>query len=122
MPHPHPFDPLSAAEIDAAVTLVKKTHGDALLFHVVTLQEPRKAAMTRWLAAPETAARPARVAEVVVIENPSGTVYDGLVDITAGTFTAWEKLSGVQPIVSHPSPRQLFSFIFGNLPFSLTKL
>jgi primary-amine oxidase len=104
MSPPHPFDPLSPAEIEAAVTLVKKAHGDGLLFHVVTLQEPRKAAMTAWLEAPETAPRPARVAEIVVIENLVGTVYDGLVDITNGTITAWEKLSGMQPIVSTPFP------------------
>ncbi|KIH90074.1 primary-amine oxidase [Sporothrix brasiliensis 5110] len=99
MPLPHPFDPLSPAEIGTAVALVKKAHGDGLLFHVVSLQEPRKAAMTAWLDAPDTAPRPARVAEVVVIENPAGTVYDGLVDISGGKITAWEKLSGVQPII-----------------------
>lgn len=103
MAPPHPFDPLSAAEITAAVSLVKKAHGDGLFFHVVSLQEPRKAAMTEWLAAPEMTPRPARVAEVVVIENPAGTVYDGLVDITAGKITAWEKLTGMQPIVSFSS-------------------
>lgn len=74
-------------------------HGDGLLFHVVTIQEPRKAAMVAWLAAPDSAPRPARVAEVVVIANPEGVVFDGLVDLDAGKITAWEKLTGVQPIV-----------------------
>lgn len=99
MAPPHPFDPLSPAEIEAAVALVKKTHGDSLLFHVVTAQEPRKAAMTAWLAAPAVAPRPARVAEVVVISNPSGTVYDGLVSLDESKILSWEQLEGEQPII-----------------------
>ena len=100
MAPPHPFDPLSPAEIEAVVSLVKKAHGESLLFHVVTAQEPRKAAMTAWLAAPAVAPRPARVAEVVVISNPSGTVYDGLVSLDESKILSWEQLEGQQPIVS----------------------
>jgi primary-amine oxidase len=94
----HPFDPLSRSEIEAVISLIKKAHGE-VSFNVVSLQEPRKAAMTAWLENPATAPRPTRVAEVVVIA-PEGKVYDGLVDVASGTITQWELLDGLQPIVS----------------------
>jgi primary-amine oxidase len=94
----HPFDPLSLGEIETAIAIVKKAHGD-VFFNVVSLQEPRKAEMTAWLAAPETAPRPKRVADVVVIA-PGGNVYDGLVDLAEGKITKWDLLDGEQPIVS----------------------
>ncbi|KAK3995319.1 copper amine oxidase [Cladorrhinum sp. PSN332] len=96
---PHPLDPLSLDEIDAAVALVKKAHGDNLLFNVVSLQEPRKAEMTAWIENPETAPRPKRIADVVVIA-PGGKVYDGLVDLADGKITYWQLLDGEQPIIT----------------------
>lgn len=95
---PHPFDPLSLDEIETAITTVKKAHGD-VFFNVVSLHEPRKADMTAWLADPEKAPRPTRIADVVVIA-PGGKVYDGFVDIKTATITHWEELDGLQPIVS----------------------
>ncbi len=97
---PHPLDPLSQVEIQSAIDLVKKTHGE-LFFNVVSLHEPRKAVMTKWLEDP-SAPRPARIADVVVIA-PGGKVYDGLVDLASGTITKWELLDGLQPIVNSPS-------------------
>ena len=95
---PHPFDPLSLSEIETAICVVKKTHGD-VFFNVVSLHEPRKAEMMSWLEQPDTTPRPARVADVVVIAG-DGKVYDGLVDIKDSKILAWEHMEGVQPIVS----------------------
>jgi primary-amine oxidase len=95
---PHPFDPLSLAEIETAISTVKKAHGD-VFFNVVALHEPRKAEMTAWLADPTVASRPKRVADVVVIA-PGGKVYDGLVALDDPKITKWEQMDGVQPIVS----------------------
>ncbi|KAK0671876.1 copper amine oxidase [Cercophora samala] len=95
---PHPFDPLSLAEIETAVNIVKKAHGQ-VFFNVVSLQEPRKAEMTAWLANPETTPRPKRYADVVVIA-PGGNVYDGLVDLAEGKITKWDLLDGEQPIIT----------------------
>lgn len=95
---PHPFDPLTLGEIETAISTVKKAHGD-VFFNVVSLQEPRKAEMTAWLAAPDTVPRPRRIAEVVVIA-PGGKVYDGLVDLAETKITKWDLLDGEQPIVS----------------------
>lgn len=96
---PHPFDPLTAAEIQTAVSTVKAAHGD-LFFNVVSLHEPRKAEMTKWLEDPSKTAKPARIADVVVI-NSDGQVYDGFVDLASGSIIKWELLDGLQPIVSN---------------------
>lgn len=95
--HPYPLDPLSAAEIETAIAVVKKQHGECF-FNVVSLHEPRKAEMLAWMQNPQQAPRPARVADVVVIIK-GGKVYDGLVDLSGPSITKWELLDGAQPIV-----------------------
>ncbi|KAL7622590.1 peroxisomal copper amine oxidase [Parahypoxylon ruwenzoriense] len=94
----HPLDPLTLDEIQSAIGIVKKAHGD-VFFNVVSLHEPRKAEMTQWLADPSNAPRPLRVADIVVIA-PGGKVYDGLVDLSANKITKWELLDGLQPIIT----------------------
>ena len=96
---PHPFDPLSLSEIETAIHVVKKAHGD-VFFNVVSLHEPRKAEMTAWLEQPESVPRPPRIADVVVIA-PDGKVYDGLVGVQDAKILQWEHMEGVQPIVRH---------------------
>lgn len=93
----HPFDPLTASEIESAISIVRKAHGE-VFFNVVSLHEPRKAEMTKWLQDPTSASRPVRIADVVVIAR-GGKVYDGLVDLEDGKITKWELLEGLQPIV-----------------------
>ena len=100
----HPFDPLSNAEIEIAVSVLRTAKGN-LNYNAVTLQEPRKAEMLRWLEDPINTPRPARVADIVAI-GPGGNVYDGLVDLKAGKVLKWEKLDGVQPLV-RPTMRLL---------------
>lgn len=94
---PHPFDPLSSVEIETAVSMIRKEHGK-LHYNAVTLQEPRKKEMLKWLE-DTSKPRPARVADIVAIA-PGGKVYDGLVDLKAGKIVKWEALEGVQPLVS----------------------
>ncbi|KAI9768486.1 MAG: hypothetical protein M1840_004896 [Geoglossum simile] len=95
---PHPFDPLSEAEIDTVVGVVRKEHGQ-LFYNAVTLSEPRKAEMLLWLADPQHASRPSRVADVVAIGKGS-KVYDGLVDLKEGRIIKWVQLEGVQPLIT----------------------
>ncbi|KAI9862923.1 MAG: hypothetical protein M1813_004096 [Trichoglossum hirsutum] len=95
---PHPFDPLSEIEIEAAVSIVQKEHGP-LFYNAVTLWEPRKAEMLLWLADPQHADRPNRVADVVAIGKGS-KVYDGLIDLKEGRIIKWESQEGVQPLIT----------------------
>lgn len=95
---PHPFDPLSAAEIQQAVAIVRKAH-PGLFFNAVTLWEPRKAEMMAWVQDPKNIPRPHRVADVVTIGRGS-KVYDGIVDLTESIILNWELTEGVQPLVS----------------------
>ncbi len=96
-PPPHPFDPLSSTEIESAVQIVRKAHGQ-LHYNAITLQEPRKQEMLRWLQSPASTPRPTRVAEVIAIA-PGGKVYDGLVDLKSQEVLSWEQMEGVQPLV-----------------------
>ena len=94
---PHPFDPLTAAEIEQAVELVRKEH-QGLFFNAVTLWEPRKAEMMAWIKDPKHNPRPHRVADCVCIGRGS-KVYDGIVDLTEQKIMNWELTEGVQPLV-----------------------
>ena len=94
---PHPFDPLTIVEIEAAVAIVRKEKGD-LFFNAVSLKDPPKKEMLAWLANPSSP-RPARIADVVALAKGS-KVYDGFVDLTAGKIVHWELLDGFQPLVS----------------------
>jgi len=98
---PHPFDPLDPSELDVTVSVVKKAHGD-VIFKGVSVQEPRKAEMLKWLETQTEELRPARIADVTVIA-PGGKVYDGLVDIKNAKILEWKFIDGVQPIVGHPT-------------------
>ncbi|KAI9727752.1 MAG: hypothetical protein M1834_007991 [Cirrosporium novae-zelandiae] len=94
---PHPFDPLSEAEIEAAVSVVRKEHPD-VFFNTVTLWEPRKVEMKAWLADPEKAPRPARVADVIAIAK--GKTWDAIVDLGEMKLLNWELTDGMQPIIT----------------------
>jgi primary-amine oxidase len=96
-PH-HPFDPLTFDEIRKAVAIVRETHSD-LHFNAITLCEPPKIDMMRWVENPKNAPRPKRIADVVTIGRGS-KVYDGLVDLEEGKIISWELTEGVQPLIT----------------------
>lgn len=96
-----PLDPLSTAEIEQAVAVVKRQHGQ-LAFNAVTVFEPPKKELQAWLANPGINPKPRRVADVVAIGR-HGTVYDGLVDLKDRKVVKWETTEGVQPLVMFPS-------------------
>jgi Cu2+-containing amine oxidase len=97
-PAPHPFDPLSAQEIETTAAIVRKEHS-SLYYNAISVQEPRKAVMQAWLADPDHAPKPHRVADVVAIGKGS-KVYDGLVDLDEGKIISWEATDGVQPLIT----------------------
>jgi primary-amine oxidase len=99
---PHPFDPLSESEIEQAVAIVRKEYSD-VFFNAITLWEPRKAEMMKWIKDPEHTVRPHRVADVVCIGKGS-KVFDAIVDLTEGKIVNWETTEGVQPLVQRAQP------------------
>ncbi len=44
----HPLQPLTAAELRAAIAVIKATYGDAILFETIELMEPDKAFLASW--------------------------------------------------------------------------
>lgn len=94
---PHPFDPLSETEIEAATSIIRKQYSH-VLFNAITLCEPPKAVMLNWVKDPEHLPRPNRIADVVCIGRGS-KVFDGLVDLTEGKIISWETTEDVQPLV-----------------------
>ena len=110
-PPPHPFDPLSASEIESAVSLIRQEHG-SLYYNAITLWEPRKAEMLAWLADPDHTVRPHRVADVVAIMKGS-KVYDGLVDLDEQKIVKWEYTEGVQPLVRSHYPQTVKGMVDG---------
>ena len=95
----HPFDPLSCAEIELAVQVVRKEKKESLYYNAVTLWEPKKEEMLKWLADPAHTQQPHRIADVVAIGRGS-VVFDGLVDLDEGKILQWENTEGVQPLIS----------------------
>ncbi|KAF3901344.1 hypothetical protein ABW21_db0201266 [Orbilia brochopaga] len=87
----HPLDPLSAAEISVASTLIKARHvGKRFQFRYVTLVEPPKAVMTAYLdeelAGRTPAGRPERIAEALysIFDHETGwsyKVYEAIVNL-----------------------------------------
>ncbi|MBJ3778078.1 primary-amine oxidase [Acuticoccus mangrovi] len=91
----HPLDPLTPAEIEAAVGIIKRSgevSGD-VRFVSVSLDEPDKAA----LAAHNAGARVPRRAFVNALDIGRQHVVEASVDLDAGVIAAVEFLTGVQP-------------------------
>jgi primary-amine oxidase len=96
---PHPFDPLTESEIEQAVAVIRKEHSD-VFFNAVTLWEPRKAEMMKWMKDTQHTPRPPRVADVVCIGRGS-KVFEGIVDLKEDKIINWEQKDGVQPLVGY---------------------
>lgn len=96
---PHPLDPLSEPEIEHAIACVRGHISPELKlrFNTVTLHEPPKAEFLAWLG--DNSKRPNRQAEVVAVDAAGG-VYDGIVDLVNAKVLAWERLEGVQPMIT----------------------
>ncbi len=93
----HPLDRLSEEESLAAVALIKSDDrfGPRTRFARVDLHEPPKHEVL--------AHRPGddvhRAAEVILLDNATGTTIEATVSLTRGTIDRWEVIEGVQPSV-----------------------
>ncbi len=96
----HPLDPLSAAEIRQAASIVRRDHGvgDGWRFASIELKEPAKAD----LPALESGETTGREALVVCWNRADGQAYRAVLSLTGdadaeGAVTAWQHLPGQQP-------------------------
>src|SRR5438067_2311137 len=82
----HPLGALSAAEISAAVAVLRAAgHADAATrFPLITLAQPDKPAVLAW--------RPGQLfaRKAFVIARQNRTIYEGLVDLATGTLERWD--------------------------------
>src|SRR6266566_271080 len=92
---PHPLDPLSADEIEAASAIVRAGRGlaDSARFVSITLSEPDKATVLGL----QPGAAVDRRAFIVIRERAERRTYEAVVSLTAGEVESWRELTGVQP-------------------------
>ena len=92
----HPLDPLTATEVEWAVSLLRDERklGDSWRFVSVTLAEPTRPSIVAF--------RPgqpfARNALAVLLETATGNGYEATVDLVGGRTTRFQRLAaGLQP-------------------------
>ena len=92
--HDHPFDPLSAAEIERAVAIVRATAklDPSAWFETVTLDEPDKA----YVRAFRPGEAPRRKAFVCSYEPATNRTFEGVVDLNAERLERWRHVPGAQ--------------------------
>jgi primary-amine oxidase len=94
----HPLDPLTRAEIETAVDVVRgqRELGDGLRFISTMLREPSKESLRAY---DERGESPARVAALILFDRGSGATYEALVDVGAAELIELKKVEGVQPAI-----------------------
>ena len=94
---PHPLDPLTAGELEAAVALIreKRQLSDNVRFVSVTLHEPARDIV---LTSKEGDSVP-REAFIKLLDNSDGKAYEAIANLTTNEVTSWKHLRGVQPSV-----------------------
>src|SRR5215471_1117156 len=98
LPHiVHPLDPLSAAEITAAVAILRTSGhlGSNVRFATVVLQAPSKEVVLNFKAGDPIE----REAFAVILDNDDGATYEALVSLTRRMVKGWKPMPGVQPCV-----------------------
>ena len=98
----HPLDPLSPQEIKlVARTVTASLKGDKKIsFNTVTLLEPPKAALQKFLSS--HGPKPPRKAEAIVIAIGTGQISEVVVSLDGGSakVESWKEVHGVQPTIT----------------------
>ena len=91
----HPLDPLTAAEITEAASILKAQRqlGDRVRFETIVLQEPDKATVGNFRPGDAIA----RNALLVILDNAAAATYEAVVSLNERRVTSWQHVSGVQP-------------------------
>ena len=93
----HPLDPLSAAEIAAASSILKTERqlGPRVLFETIVLHEPPKQTVLNFHPGDPIK----REAFIVVLDNDAKATYEAIVSLDEQRVTSWKHIVGVQPRV-----------------------
>ena len=94
----HPLEPLSAAEVQLAVTLLKQADKvtPTTRFVTVSLKEPAKSAVHGF-----TGRGPlARAAAAVLFDNGTNSCHEAVVSLTDKKVLSWTHVPGVQPTMT----------------------
>ena len=91
----HPLEPLTAAEVAAAVAIARVSHslGDSFRFPCVTLHEPPKSDVLKF----QVGDRILREAFLILLDNATGNTYEAVVSLTEKTLVSWNHIPNVQP-------------------------
>lgn len=94
----HPLDPLTAEEVRAAATILRRERGlrETARLISITLQEPDKQTAWGFRAGDPIERR----ALIVVRESRERTTYEAVVSLSAEQVVSWQAVPGAQPSVS----------------------
>lgn len=96
----HPLDPLTADEISIVVDIVRAKRSDTF-FNSVSLKEPKKSFLQKWLVASASgSAMPLHRIADVIATTKDNKVHDILVDISDKQIVQWSEASGLYPSIT----------------------
>ena len=106
----HPLDPLSSAEIERAVAVIKASgrSGSEMRFGLIELKEPPKAQVWKDLAS----GRARRSAVAILYDWATGTTSEAVVDLGAGSLTSWAEVATGEPPTSYVTLMRLREAVF----------
>ncbi|NJR40798.1 MAG: primary-amine oxidase [Leptolyngbyaceae cyanobacterium CSU_1_4] len=91
----HPLEPLTAAEVAAAVAIARscKSLGESFRFPCVTLHEPPKSVVLEF----QVGDRIHREAFLILLDNATGNTYECVISLTEQSVLSWQHIPNVQP-------------------------
>jgi primary-amine oxidase len=94
----HPLDPLTAAEITAAIAIARQDPrlGTRVRFTTVALKEPAKSVIHNFQ--PGNAID--REVFLIILDNDTGLVYEAIASLHQGKLMSWEHQPGMQPRIT----------------------
>lgn len=95
----HPLDPLTAAEIAAAVAILRASGrlGARVRFASIALREPSKETVRDFRDGDSIA----REAFIVLLDNDTNSVHEAVVSLTDGDIVGWQQIPGAQPHIMY---------------------
>jgi primary-amine oxidase len=93
----HPLDPLTAAEIENAASVLRDSKGfpKTALFSTIQLNEPAKDVVMRFV--PGSKVR--REAFAIILDREGNRTFEAVIDLGGKSITSWKEIPDVQPLV-----------------------